>query len=168
MLWWSQSLAQRCRLLRASVSSDRAQIDPSWSPLQRSLTRLLLIDATGVMTSLGFPLYPDGVATGFSMAPTSVGIALKLLGEFNQLNTQCGQGIVTAAFIDDIFSLIASPAHCDKPSLLPMPAIEPLAGIPRLAVLVVTLRRRKGRNFEGRGRHIAVFGGFSGNNRRAR
>lgn len=45
-------------------------------------------------------------AAGCALAPTSVGIALKLLGEANQLNSIPGQTIVTAAFLDDIFSLI--------------------------------------------------------------
>jgi len=45
-------------------------------------------------------------AAGAALAPTSVGIALKLLGEANQLNSIPGQTIVTAAFLDDIFSLI--------------------------------------------------------------
>jgi len=45
-------------------------------------------------------------AAGCSMAPTSVGVALKLLTEANRLNSLCGQTIVTAAFIDDVFSII--------------------------------------------------------------
>jgi len=45
-------------------------------------------------------------ACGCALAPTSVGIALKLLGEANQLNSTPGQTIVTAAFLDDIFSLV--------------------------------------------------------------
>jgi len=45
-------------------------------------------------------------AAGCSMAPTSVGVALKLLTEANQLNSLPGQTIVTAAFLDDVFSII--------------------------------------------------------------
>eukprot|EP00941_MAST-03F_sp_MAST-3F-sp1_P002218 g2218.t1 len=41
------------------------------------------------------------------MAPTSVGIALKLLVSTKTLGTNFGQMIVTAAFIDDVFSLLA-------------------------------------------------------------
>jgi len=45
-------------------------------------------------------------AVGCSMAPTSVGVALKLLTEANELNSLSGQLIVTAAFLDDVFSII--------------------------------------------------------------
>eukprot|EP01083_Nonionella_stella_P093718 262717_1 len=45
-------------------------------------------------------------ATGCAMAPTSVSVALKLLTEANQLNSLPGQTIVTAAFLDDVFSII--------------------------------------------------------------
>jgi Kef-type K+ transport system membrane component KefB len=48
----------------------------------------------------------SGFAAGIALAPTSVGIALKMLGEVKQLGSMFGQLIVTAAFIDDIFSLI--------------------------------------------------------------
>lgn len=40
------------------------------------------------------------------MAPTSVGIALKLLMEARQLDQDFGQTIIAAAFLDDILSLI--------------------------------------------------------------
>jgi Kef-type K+ transport system membrane component KefB len=56
--------------------------------------------------ALGYPAYPDGLACGAALAPTSVGIALKLLGDAKKLHSDMGQAIVTAAFIDDIFSLI--------------------------------------------------------------
>ena len=45
-------------------------------------------------------------AAGCTLAPTSVGIALKLLGEAKQLNSFAGQTIVTAAFLDDVFSIV--------------------------------------------------------------
>lgn len=45
-------------------------------------------------------------AVGCSLAPTSVGVALKLLTDAKQLNSLPGQTIVTAAFMDDIFSII--------------------------------------------------------------
>jgi len=45
-------------------------------------------------------------AVGCALAPTSVGIALQLLAEANQLNSTPGQTIVAAAFLDDIFSLV--------------------------------------------------------------
>jgi len=48
----------------------------------------------------------NGFGAGCALAPTSVGIALKLLTESKQLNSMAGQTIVTAAFLDDIFSII--------------------------------------------------------------
>jgi Kef-type K+ transport system membrane component KefB len=48
----------------------------------------------------------EGVAAGVAMAPTSVGIALKLLMEARQLDQDFGQTIIAAAFLDDILSLI--------------------------------------------------------------
>ena len=53
-----------------------------------------------------YPVYPDGIAAGFALAPTSVGIALKLLMEVKQLNSKAGQTIITSAFLDDIYSII--------------------------------------------------------------
>lgn len=57
--------------------------------------------------AFGSPIYPDGVAVGVSLAPTSVGIALQLLMEAKCLQKDFGQAIITAAFVDDILSLIA-------------------------------------------------------------
>ena len=57
--------------------------------------------------STSFPLWPVGIATGVSLAPTSVGMALPMLGEAKQLGEEYGQLIVTAAFVDDILSLVA-------------------------------------------------------------
>merc|ERR1719199_1765912 len=50
----------------------------------------------GVGVALGFDAFPDSVSMGVSLAPTSVGISLFMPG----------QTIITAAFIDDIFSLV--------------------------------------------------------------
>ena len=55
---------------------------------------------------LGYDAWPDGVAAGVALAPTSVGIALKLLTESKQMTSEYGQVIITSAFIDDVFSLI--------------------------------------------------------------
>lgn len=49
----------------------------------------------------------SGLVAGVAMAPTSVGIALTLLMETKQLDETYGQLIITAAFLDDILSLIA-------------------------------------------------------------
>merc|ERR1719499_555550 len=54
---------------------------------------------------LGHDFY-NAFAAGVSLAPTSVGIALKLLHESKALNTYFGQAIITAAFVDDILSLM--------------------------------------------------------------
>lgn len=51
--------------------------------------------------------YPDGLAAGIALAPTSVGIAIKLLEENEQMHSAPGQTILAAAFVDDIFSLVA-------------------------------------------------------------
>merc|ERR1719382_516708 len=48
----------------------------------------------------------NGFAAGTALAPTSVGIALRLLHEARALQTYFGQAIITAAFVDDILSLI--------------------------------------------------------------
>lgn len=48
----------------------------------------------------------NGFSAGVALAPTSVGIALKLLLEAKCLQYDFGQAIITAAFVDDILSLI--------------------------------------------------------------
>jgi Kef-type K+ transport system membrane component KefB len=65
-----------------------------------------IIAGISVMTALGSPVYPNGLACGFALAPTSVGISLTLLSRSKQLNSRCGQIIMSAAFLDDIFSII--------------------------------------------------------------
>merc|ERR1740129_2462926 len=52
------------------------------------------------------PLIPNAMAVGTALAPTSVGIALRLLAEARALTMDFGQAIITAAFVDDILSLI--------------------------------------------------------------
>eukprot|EP00916_Digyalum_oweni_P022845 GHVL01037830.1.p1 GENE.GHVL01037830.1~~GHVL01037830.1.p1 ORF type:complete len:808 (+),score=110.73 GHVL01037830.1:88-2511(+) len=49
----------------------------------------------------------SGLSVGISLAPTSVGIALALLVETKQLGSDYGQAIITAAFADDVLSLLA-------------------------------------------------------------
>jgi len=58
------------------------------------------------MHMLGSNLYPEGLSAGFSLAPTSVGISLTLLTRAKQLNSKCGQIIMSSAFLDDIYSII--------------------------------------------------------------
>ncbi|CAK9065741.1 unnamed protein product [Durusdinium trenchii] len=64
--------------------------------------------AAGTLLTMAFqkPFFPQGVAAGTALAPTSVGIALRLLGEAGVLKENFGQAIITAAFVDDILSLI--------------------------------------------------------------
>jgi len=63
---------------------------------------------TGMLLTMayGFEASPAGLTAGTSLAPTSVGISLRLLGEAGVLGLPFGQTIMTAAFVDDILSLI--------------------------------------------------------------
>lgn len=65
-----------------------------------------LITGMLLTAAYGYGLYPQGLAVGTALAPTSVGIALRLLGEARALKEDFGQAIITAAFVDDILSLI--------------------------------------------------------------
>merc|ERR1719401_3026572 len=69
-------------------------------------TILPLITGAILTVIYGRPLMPDGVSVGTALAPTSVGIALRLLGEAKVLQEDFGQAIITAAFVDDILSLV--------------------------------------------------------------
>jgi len=69
-------------------------------------TILPLIVGSLLMLAFGRPLMPDGISAGTALAPTSVGIALRLLGEAGVLQENFGQAIITAAFVDDILSLV--------------------------------------------------------------
>jgi Kef-type K+ transport system membrane component KefB len=69
-------------------------------------TFLPLLAGVGLTGAFGFPIYPDGFAAGVALAPTSVGIALKLLMEAKVLQKDFGQLILSAAFVDDILSLV--------------------------------------------------------------
>jgi Kef-type K+ transport system membrane component KefB len=63
--------------------------------------------ATGLGLSLAFGFdFLEGLAAGVTLAPTSVGIALKLLHEAKALHLYFGQAVMTAAFVDDVLSLI--------------------------------------------------------------
>jgi len=69
-------------------------------------TILPLVTGSILVVIFGRPFFPDGVSAGTALAPTSVGISLKLLGEAKVLHMNFGQAIITAAFVDDILSLI--------------------------------------------------------------
>ena len=51
-------------------------------------------------------IYPSGFAAGCAFAPTSLDIAFKLLDRSKMVNTMPGQTTLTAAFLDDVFSLV--------------------------------------------------------------
>ena len=69
-----------------------------------TLTPVALGVGTGAL--LGFNIFPDCLSVGIALAPTSVGIALNMLNEVKFLNSTPGQIIITAAFVDDILSLV--------------------------------------------------------------
>lgn len=69
-------------------------------------TVLPLITGSLLAWGYGFDFFPDGLSAGTSLAPTSVGIALKLLHEAKALQTYFGQAVMTAAFVDDVLSLV--------------------------------------------------------------
>merc|ERR1719277_2691206 len=69
-------------------------------------TILPLLTGAAVTVLFGNPFMPDGLTAGTALAPTSVGISLRLLGEAGVLQLEFGQTIMTAAFVDDILSLI--------------------------------------------------------------
>lgn len=69
-------------------------------------TLLPLVSGAALTVAFGYTLMYEGIAAGTALAPTSVGIALTLLHEAKQLQTDHGQVIIAAAFVDDIFSLI--------------------------------------------------------------
>jgi Kef-type K+ transport system membrane component KefB len=86
---------------------DKAQIvGPKACVVAVLGTFLPLITGTVLTMIYGKPFLPDGVAVGTALAPTSVGIALRLLGEAGVLQENFGQAIITAAFVDDILSLV--------------------------------------------------------------
>lgn len=69
-------------------------------------TLLPLGSGAALVRLFGRPWFPDAVAAGTALAPTSVGVALRLLQEAGALQEDFGQAIMTAAFADDVLSLI--------------------------------------------------------------
>uniref|UniRef100_A0A7S2JCM2 Cation/H+ exchanger transmembrane domain-containing protein n=1 Tax=Alexandrium andersonii TaxID=327968 RepID=A0A7S2JCM2_9DINO len=69
-------------------------------------TILPLIAGSLLVMAFGKQFVPDGISAGTALAPTSVGISLRLLGEAGVLQENFGQAIITAAFVDDILSLV--------------------------------------------------------------
>lgn len=69
-------------------------------------TFMPLLTGMLLMMIYGYPASPDAISVGTALAPTSVGIALRLLSEAGVLQHDFGQAIITAAFVDDILSLV--------------------------------------------------------------
>ena len=59
---------------------------------------------TGLFPEYAF--FPWGFSAGCAFAPTSVGISINMLEEAKMLGSMAGQTTLTAAFIDDVFSLV--------------------------------------------------------------
>lgn len=86
---------------------EKAKIVGPWACVVAVLGTILpLIFGTIIVVAFGKPLMPDAISAGTALAPTSVGIALRLLSEAGVLQENFGQAIITAAFVDDILSLI--------------------------------------------------------------
>jgi Kef-type K+ transport system membrane component KefB len=74
-------------------------------PLVSSMLLVMALDSS-------YKLWPVGLACGVALAPTSVGMALEMLGGAKQLSDEeCGQLITAADFIDDTLSLMALTMH---------------------------------------------------------
>lgn len=61
---------------------------------------------TGLISDGDRAFYPLGFSAGCAFAPTSVGISISLLEDSKMLGSKPGQTTITAAFIDDVFSLV--------------------------------------------------------------
>jgi len=86
---------------------DQARTVGPWACAVAFLgTFLPIIFGSLLAIGFGFDFFPDGLSVGVSLAPTSVGIALKLLHESKALQTYFGQAVMTAAFVDDVLSLV--------------------------------------------------------------
>eukprot|EP00930_Biecheleria_cincta_P047093 TRINITY_DN3257_c0_g1_i5.p1 TRINITY_DN3257_c0_g1~~TRINITY_DN3257_c0_g1_i5.p1 ORF type:complete len:646 (-),score=126.50 TRINITY_DN3257_c0_g1_i5:265-2202(-) len=86
---------------------DKAKIVGPWACVVAVFgTFTPLVTGALLTMAFGYGFFPQGVSAGTALAPTSVGIALRLLGEAGVLQENFGQAIITAAFVDDILSLV--------------------------------------------------------------
>jgi len=69
-------------------------------------TFLPLVFGAGLLMEMGYELV-EAVSIGVALVPTGAGIALQALQASGTLNTDFGQAIVNAAFMDNILSCIA-------------------------------------------------------------
>ena len=65
-----------------------------------------LFGAIAVMYILGYDDFMEAFSVGACFMPTSVGMSVAILEDFNELDTFSGQMIVVVAMIDDILSLV--------------------------------------------------------------
>eukprot|EP00746_Dinoflagellata_sp_MGD_P148325 gnl/MRDRNA2_/MRDRNA2_80558_c0_seq1.p1 gnl/MRDRNA2_/MRDRNA2_80558_c0~~gnl/MRDRNA2_/MRDRNA2_80558_c0_seq1.p1 ORF type:complete len:591 (-),score=85.35 gnl/MRDRNA2_/MRDRNA2_80558_c0_seq1:646-2418(-) len=70
-------------------------------------TGLPIILGTLLIGAMGYDFYPNGLAVGIALSPTSIGISLKLLDELGVLDRFFGQAIIVAAVVDDVLAIIA-------------------------------------------------------------
>jgi Kef-type K+ transport system membrane component KefB len=85
---------------------EQAKVVGPWACAVAVLgTFLPLVTGCAMCMAFGFT-FMEGMSAGTSLAPTSVGIALKLLHEAHALQLYFGQAVMTAAFVDDVLSLI--------------------------------------------------------------
>lgn len=86
---------------------EQAKIVGPWACVVAVLGTFTPLFSGALLTmAYGYAFFPYGVSAGTALAPTSVGIALRLLGEAGVLSENFGQAIITAAFVDDILSLV--------------------------------------------------------------
>jgi len=102
----------------------------------------------GIGTGIAYGIFSlpirESLAVGASLAPTSMGISLKVLAEGKVLNTPIGQLIIAAAVIDDVIALVllSELEALENPTLANflVPIASSLAfifGVGSLAVFVV-------------------------------
>merc|ERR1719261_1377401 len=71
-------------------------------------TFMPIILGTLLIGALGYDFYPNGLAVGIALSPTSIGISIKLLSELGVLDRFFGQAIIVAAVVDDVLAIIAN------------------------------------------------------------
>jgi len=65
-----------------------------------------IILATLLIGALGYDFYPNGMAVGISLSPTSIVISFQVLRELGVFDRLFGQAIIVAAVVNNILALI--------------------------------------------------------------